>query len=303
VIVLRLPLVTLLHVVVPALLLCVPRVAAEAPPPVALDAGTSVPVPPGATEHVYKRVAGSELKLYVFQPPDVKPSDRRPAVVYFPGGGWTNLRLDGGFRLASRLASLGAVAITATYRVRSVHDSTPYDSVADAKSALRWVREHAADLHIDPGHVAGVGDSAGSHVLLSAALLDTFDERSENRAISSKPDALFLTAAVVTTVAPDPRRATPQQRNGLDFLGPRAMEISPVHHLARNLPPTVIYHGKQDPLIPYELVDDFCTRAKALGNQCALVGFDEAAHDVAGTKQAETDAGLIDFLKIAGYLR
>ena len=70
-----------------------------------------------------------------------------------------------------------------------------------------------------------------------------------------------------------------------------------MHHLARNLPPTVIHHGRKDPLMPYELVEEFCTKARTLGNQCELVGIDDAAHDVARARQAETDAGLVAFLK------
>jgi len=235
-------------------------------------------IPAGATERVYKQAGGADLKLYVFKPAGLKASERRPA-------------------------AMGMVGVSATYRVRSVHNSTPYDSVADAKSVIRWVREHAAELQIDPDRIIGVGDSAGAHVLLTAALLDTFDEPSENRTISSRPSALFLTAAVVTTVADAGISVTPQQQASLDFLGPRTMEISPVHHLARNLPPTVIFHGRQDPLMPYTAVEDFCTKARTLGNQCELVGFDDAAHNVARAKQAETDAGLLAFLKRLGYLQ
>jgi acetyl esterase/lipase len=278
----------------------VSRAQAPAPPP-----ATSAPVqiPDGATERIFKQVGGADLKLYVFKPADLKPAERRPAAIYFAGGGWTNLRVDAGFALASRLASLGLVAITATYRVRAVHNSTPYDSVVDAKSALRWVRDHAADLQIDPARIVGVGDSAGAHVLLTAAVLDTFDEPSENRGTSSKPNALFLTAAVVTTVPVEGMPITAQQQALLDFLGPRTREISPLHHLAKNLPPTVIYHGKLDPLMPYTAVDEFCTKARTLGNLCDLTGFDDAAHNVARVKRAETDAGLLAFLKRLGYLQ
>ena len=140
---------------------------------------TTLQIPAGATERVFKQVGGAELKLYVFKPTDLKPSERRPAAIYFAGGGWTNLRVETGFPLASRVASMGMVGVSATYRVRSMHNSTPYDSVADAKSAIRWVREHATELQIDPARIVGVGDSAGAHVLLTAALLDTFDEPSE----------------------------------------------------------------------------------------------------------------------------
>ena len=276
------------------------RSQAPAPP-----AATTAPVqvPAGATERVFKQVGGADLKLYVFKPAGLSPSERRPAAIYFAGGGWTNLRIDAGFPLANRLASMGMVGVSATYRVRSVHNSTPYDSVADAKSAIRWVREHAAELQIDPARIIGVGDSAGAHVLLTAALLETFDEPSENRSFSSKPSALFLTAAPTSTVAVEGAALTPQQQGLLAFLGPRTMEISPFHHLARNLPPTLIYHGKQDPLVPYSLVDEFCTKARTLGNQCDLVGFDDAAHNVARAKQAETDAGLLGFLRRLGYVQ
>jgi acetyl esterase/lipase len=283
-----------------SLLLGLPRLEAQAP---AAQPSTSVQVPAGAVERVYKQASGADLKLYVFKPLDLKPSERKPAVIYFAGGGWTNLRVDAGFPLASRLASLGIVGISATYRVRSQHNSTPYDSVADAKSAIRWVREHAADLQIDPSRIAGVGDSAGAHVLLTAAVVDAFDEPSENRAISSKPSALFLTAAVVTTVPDGATALTPQQRTLLDFLGPRTMEVSPLHHLARNLPPTVIYHGKNDPLMPYVAVEEFCAKARTLGNACDLVGFDDTAHNVARARQAEVDAGLLGFLKKLAYLQ
>jgi len=233
----------------------------------------------------------------------MKPSERRPAVIFFGGGAWTTLRAEEGFRVAGRMAAQGLVGVSVMYRVRAVHNSTPYDSVADAKSAIRWTRELAADLQIDPARIVGVGGSAGAHVLLAAALLDTFDEPSENVGISSKPSALFLTAAVVTTVPVPGTTPTPQQQSLLDFLGPRTMEISPLHHLGRNLPPTTIYHGKNDPLMPYPFVDEFCTKARTLGNQCELVGFDDAAHDVARAKQAEVDAGLLAFLKRLGYLQ
>ena len=54
--------------------------------------------------------------------------------------------------------------------------------------------------------------------------------------------------------------------------------------------------------MPYEAVEAFCARARTLGNQCDVVGFDDAAHDVARAKQMETDAGLRTFLKTSGYL-
>src|SRR3982751_1663922 len=41
-------------------------------------------------EHVYKQTPQGDLKLHFSLPPDWKPSDKRPAVVFFFGGGWKN---------------------------------------------------------------------------------------------------------------------------------------------------------------------------------------------------------------------
>ena len=45
----------------------------------------------GAEEHVYKTVGDVKLNLYVFKPADWKATDRRAAVVFFFGGGWTSI--------------------------------------------------------------------------------------------------------------------------------------------------------------------------------------------------------------------
>ena len=41
-----------------------------------------------AREEVYKTIDGIELKLWVFEPPDLQPGDARAAIVFFFGGGW-----------------------------------------------------------------------------------------------------------------------------------------------------------------------------------------------------------------------
>ena len=53
----------------------------------------------------------------------------------------------------AHFAAKGMVAISADYRIASVQHSTPFESVADAKSAIRFVRQHAAELGIDPQRI------------------------------------------------------------------------------------------------------------------------------------------------------
>ena len=134
----------------------------SAPPPT-LEARFQ-PSLEGATAYVYKRVAGTELKLWVFSPSGLKAPDARAAIVFFGGGGWVNQSPAQFSPQARELASKGLVAVVADYRVLNANNATPYDAVADAKSAIRWLREHAAELHIAPASLAASGGSAGGHL-------------------------------------------------------------------------------------------------------------------------------------------
>lgn len=275
--------------------------------PASLDASLQ-PSLTGAADFVYKRASGVDLKLWVFSPSDLKPAEARPAIVFFGGGGWTNQNPAQFSPQARYFATKGLVAVVAAYRVRSANNTTPYESVADAKSAVRWLREHAAELHIAPTSLAVAGGSAGGHIALTAAVVNEFDEPGENLAVSSKPNALVLFNPVPNTV-PDPQAPLTVLQQGLvALLGPRAREISPIDHLGRNLPPTIIFHGKADTLVPFSEVETFCRKAVDLGNRCELVAFEGAAHGFFNPRNStkwyyETLAGAEQFLKSLGYIR
>ena len=100
------------------------------------------PVFEGARTEVYKTVGDVKLSLSIFEPA-TGPKTGRPAIVFFFGGGWTNGSPAQFEQQCRHLASRGMVAITADYRVASRHQVKPVACVADAKSALRWVRANA----------------------------------------------------------------------------------------------------------------------------------------------------------------
>jgi acetyl esterase/lipase len=262
----------------------------------------------GGTEHVYKRVGGKDLKLWVFSPRDMKGSDQRPGIVFFSGGGWRNQNPEQFAPQARYLASKGMIAVVADYRVSRVDNSGAYNGVTDAKSAIRWLREHAGELHIKRKALAAGGASAGGHLALSAAVLDGFDEPGEDQKVSSRPDALVLFNPPPKTF-PDPEDVlTPQLKQIAAWLGPRARDISPIHHLAKNLPPTIIFHGKNDSLVPYAAVEAFCKKANDLDNRCTLVGYDGADHGFfnPGPNMKwyyETLSEAEKFLRSVGYIR
>ncbi|MGH9935312.1 MAG: alpha/beta hydrolase, partial [Blastocatellia bacterium] len=147
---------------------------------------------PGSEAKVYKTVGATELLLHIYQPAERQAGAARPAIVFFFGGGWRTGSPAQFAEHCKYLSARGMVAISVEYRVRSRHGVTPRECVADAKSAIRWVRAHARELGVDAQRIVAGGGSAGGHLAAAAALVKGFDESGEDLKISSAPNALVL---------------------------------------------------------------------------------------------------------------
>ena len=262
----------------------------------------------GARVETYKTVGDVQLKLWIFAPKDHAPTNRCAAIVFFFGGGWTSGTPQQFEPHCRYLASRGMVAITADYRVKSRQQARPTQCVADAKSAIRWVRANAARLGIDPDRIAAGGGSAGGHLAACTGTIAEFDEPGEDRSVSSVPNAmvLFNPALVLAPLA------------GKDFggfgakvpaalLGTEAVKISPAHHVKAGVPPTIIFHGRADTTVPFATAEAFADAMKAAGNRCELVGFDGQQHGFFNDRPGgnryytETVRRMDEFLTSLGY--
>ena len=228
----------------------------------------SIPIGPGSAADaypVYKTTAETKLTLAVYRPRDWRTTDRRPCVIWFFGGGFESgspVQFSDASRRMAR--ELGMVAISADYRVRMRHGShiTPLDAVRDARSALRWVRDHAAELGIDPARIAAGGGSSGGHLALACAALDGPDEPGEaDSGTSPAPSALVLFNPVADFDIPFVR----QKATGSEF--DTLLTVSPMQQLSRPLPPALILHGADDRIVPVESVQRFAEKAKELGSE------------------------------------
>lgn len=274
-----------------ALLLVAPPAAAETKK-LALD---------GARAEVYKHASGDDLYAYVFEPPGHQPAtDRRPAIVFFFGGGWVGGTPAQFEQHARYLAHRGLVAICADYRVKSRQQATPDQCVADGKSAIRWVRAHAARLGIDPDRVAAGGGSAGGHVAAAAGLCDGLDDPADPQpALSSKPNALVL--------------FNPVYDNGPDGWGHAAARpwfprISPAHNITPDDPPAIVFLGTRDDLIPVATAEKFKTAMIAAGLTSELHLYPDQPHGFFNESKggpdifADTLRKMDAFLTRLGYL-
>jgi len=219
-------------------------------------------------EVVYKTVGDTKLKLHIFEPEHRREGDILPAIVFYFGGGWVGGTATHFYPHCKYLASRGMLAVAAEYRVESRDGTTPVECVQDGKSAIRWMREHATELGIDPNRIAAGGGSAGGHVAAATGVLLDFEEDGENLQVSSQPDALVLFNPVLdTTVERWEKR-----------VGEHAVALSPPHNVREDLPPCIIFNGTADKITPIDLTEHFVETMLEAGNVCALMKFADVGH-------------------------
>ncbi len=217
---------------------------------------------PGAEVRVYKEASDTRLALHLYYPKGHDPKkDKRPAIVFFFGGGWVGGSPKQFQPHCEYLASRGMVAMTADYRVRSRQGTTPFECVKDGKSATRWIRLHAGELGIDPERLAAGGGSAGGHVAASTGNLSGLDEAGEDLSVSSKPNALVLF---------NPVYDNGPKGYGHDRVKDRYKEISPMHNLRKGAPPTIVFLGDKDKLIPVSTAERYKALMEKAGSRCDL---------------------------------
>lgn len=223
-----------------------------------------------AETRVYKQAGDRALKLFLDKPADWKPTDRRPAIVFFFGGGWVGGTPEQFRPQSEYLAARGMVGIRVEYRTLAKGDSGPPTiCCADAKSALRFVRRQAAELGVDPQRIAAAGGSAGGHLAAVTALVSGLDDPQDDVKVSCRPQALVLFNPVFNN--------GPGQW-GHARVGDRYREFSPAHNISTAAPPALVFLGEADRLIPVSVVRDFEAGMKKAGVRCELRLYPGAGH-------------------------
>lgn len=266
---------------------------------------------PGAVTEIYKTVGDVELPIHIYYPEDHKPNDNRPAIVFFFGGGWRSGSPAQFQNQCAYLASRGMVSMTAEYRVSSRHRVKAVSCIMDAKSAIRWARQNANRLGIDPNRLASGGGSAGGHLAGATGTIAKYDDPQDDTSISAVPNALclFNPALVMAPVEgqppiPEKRLADLKQRIGVPL-----ESFSPYHNVASGQPPAIIFHGTADKTVSHQSVELFAQKSQSKGNRCELVSYEGQGHGFFNYKPENTDmfvatvAEMDQFLVSLGYLK
>jgi len=243
----------------------------------------------------YKETPQGELRLHIFNPPDWKQENRRPAILFFFGGGWNGGSPSQFYPQSKHLAERGMVAIAVQYRTKKSHGTDPRACVMDAKSAMRWVRDHAGTLGIDPDRIAAGGSSAGGHLAAATATLTEFNEPDEDTSVSCRPQALVLFNPVFDNS---------EKGYGYDRVKEYWQDFSPMHNLSKETPPTLVMLGTKDNLVPVATAKEYQQIMKNNGTRCELRLYEDQPHGFFNkAKYRETLADMDRFLVSIGWLK
>jgi len=232
---------------------------------------------------VYGSRNGEPLKLDV-----ITPAQRNGlGVAFLVSGGWKSARAGSApVWLMAPLLRRG-YTIFAIYHI-SQPEATVMEIIEDVHRGVRFVRHHAHEYGIDPERIGVTGGSAGGHLSLMLATrggpgLQDAQDPIDRESSAVQAVAIFYPVTDLLNLG----KSTENPGDGgppksfVKAFGPDATnmpawkaigrECSPIYHITTDLPPTLIYHGDADTLIPLEQSEWFRDRAAEHGRDVRIV--------------------------------
>ncbi len=229
-----------------------------------------------------------------------RTAEKKPAIIYFPGGGFTTTDYEKFIEMRFALAKAGFVVAAAEYRV--VPNKFPA-ILEDGKSAVRFLKAHADAYGIDASKIGVLGDSAGGY--LSQMVAVTGNEKQFDKGDNLHVDSTVQAAATlygisdlrnigagfdeaIQKVHQSPAVTEALLVNGVAFNeypgasilsdSDKALAASSLGHIKKNLPPFLIMHGTEDKLVSPVQSEQLYEALKQNGNLVTYVKVEGAAH-------------------------
>ena len=238
--------------------------------------------PPGikdtdTREFVFKKTSQRDLRLFVDYPKDWQTTDRRPAIIFWHGGGFTQGNAGQFYYQADYFTKRGAVCFRPEYRIRDVDNTLPVYAVEDGISAVRWIKGRASRFGIDPNRVAVGGGSAGGCMAAAVATVGTrefaelgFVGKDDDLSIDTRISAMILYNPFLDFFEPTHPRQIEEE---CLFLGKDPEDyrealhaISAIENVTKDSPPNIILFGTRDAFYVSDL--RWIIRCREMGAEC-----------------------------------
>ncbi|MEX2565129.1 MAG: alpha/beta hydrolase [Cyclobacteriaceae bacterium] len=216
----------------------------------------------------YKNIGEDSLAIHIYQAQN-GPKEKHAAMIFFFGGGWVGGSLSQFEPHAKYFADKGLITVLADYRVKNRHQTRPFEALEDAKSAIRYLKENGERLGIDSAQIIAAGGSAGGHLAAATALISKYNDENDNLSISPKPAALVLFNPVLDNGPGG---------YGFERIGEAYPDFSPLHNVRKGAPPTLLFLGTEDQLIPVETAQYYKVVMEKVGSTCDLKLYEGQGH-------------------------
>ena len=254
-----------------------------------------------------------------FLPKDLKPGEKRPALVLIHGGSWYAPMAFVFYPMAKYFASRGVPTFCIDYRgiKKETNDTGIPEILSDCRSAMRFIRSHASEYGVDPERIAVLGDSAGGHL---AACLGTIPEGEKIGGVSSAANLMILCNPIVDMqeggwikyiIRGKALEKTAQPQDLVPDAGQLKLshDLSPQFFVSGRTAPALIMHGKEDYTVLPAQSQLFADTMKKAGVEEKLILIPGASHAFIVPKYTATEQRVIDatiqveqFLARHGYV-
>ncbi|MGD0807773.1 MAG: alpha/beta hydrolase [Anaerolineales bacterium] len=253
----------------------------------------------------YCTMDGQPQKMDLYYPKSGGPWS---VMIYVHGGSWTALdKAEGvGWRY---LNDSGFLVVSVNYRLATTQVKFPV-MIEDIKCAVRYLRAHSAEYHLNPDRIGALGASAGGHLV---ALLGTADKSAgwdvgEYLDQSSRVQAVVTESGLSDFTVPINAGVSMAVYFAFGALAgdpdPRMATASPVTYITSDDPPFLIIHGDEDGTVPVEQAKILNEKLTKAGVSSTLVIVQGAGHDLKGINgqptvptSAEISADILKFLQ------
>jgi acetyl esterase/lipase len=256
---------------------------------------THAAIPPGVMQlkdlaYVPDGTSAQKLDLYL---PEKASDAKRPLIIYIHGGGWGGGNksgvpvlwlIDRGYSVASLEYRFSKVALFPA-------------QTQDCQAAVRWLRAHADQYHLDGDRFGVVGDSAGGHLSLMVGMTggkNVFPKIGGNDDQSYRVQAVcdFYGPADFNTVVDQFAHSDTPSNYHFDGSDPYSHLIgvivgtdrakgdvaSPAHYVTADVAPVLLMHGTKDPLVPFAQSEELYAALKAAQVDALLQHYPNAGH-------------------------
>ncbi len=224
----------------------------------------------------------------------------KPAIVYFPGGGFISAKYNKYIEMRSALAEAGFVVAAVEYRVVPSVYPAP---VVDGKAAVRFLRAHAEEYGIDPARIGVLGDSAGGWLSQMLGTTNGIKELDKGGNLNQSSDV--QAAATLYGISNllnigegfgpeiDKVHQSLSVTEALLVYGPafrtfpgasitsdpdKALNASPMGHITGKKPPFLIMHGSNDHLVSPVQSSQLFQALNDSGNSAQYILLEGAEH-------------------------